>query len=162
MTRGIRTTVYIDRDLYTVGRGENLNFSEVMNYALAGVLGFDYESDRDLIRQRTQEMVIGIRQKFREETSRIEEEVRAAERDKIESKVREELQGRQQEVVHEVILDVLKNPASHTNRLPEADMFNDHASWWEEKSEQVSARAGVRVSTNELQNFVRQSIGRYA
>lgn len=162
MSRGVRTTVYVDPDLYVMAKSENLNISEIVNYGIAGILGFEYGRDRDLLRQRTREMTTKLREKFIEERTRIEEEVLASERAKVEEQVRADQQVRKQEIVHEVIMDILKDPKSHIKRLPEQDPHYDYIEWWQARADEVSARAAVHVSTSELQQFVRQNIGRYA
>lgn len=148
-----RTTVYIDTDLYILAKGMGINFSELCNHALAGVVGVKYGSDKDLIRMKTEEMVSMVKSRFEEETNRFEEEYRKEQEKKIKQEVDQEMIRRKSDILLEVLGD-LYHP-SYKKRLPENDYHGDYISWWSEFSTTVSGRAGFQVTLNEVQDLVR-------
>lgn len=148
-----RTTVYIDSDLYILAKGMGINFSELCNHALAGVVGVKYGSDKELIRMKTQEMVEMVKNRFEDETNRFEEEYRKEQEKKIRKEIDHEIRHKKEDILKEVFSEFYH--PSYKNRLPENDYHGDYVKWWADFSGQLSGRAGFTISSGEAQDLVR-------
>jgi len=138
--------VYVDSDLFVRGRSDNLNFSEIMNLALAAIYGTDYGEDRKIIRNRIPMMQKTISEKVNEEKEAIRTE---QERIKAEQKEHERIET--------AIMSSLEGIRSLAyGRLPEFDIHGDYESFWARLAEKASQAAGVEISPGQVQCVVRQ------
>ena len=138
----VRTSVYVDPDLFVLGRGAGINFSEVLNIGLAAALGVQYEK-KDVIRQKRLYVEQSVKDRFAAEKEAIMAEEQA--------KVRE---NEERERVHDAIMRVVGSILDMARRRL-YDPHGDYIEWWEELARRVSKEAGTEISVEDLQAFVR-------
>jgi hypothetical protein len=137
--------VYVDGDLFVLGRGAGLNFSEILNYAIASILDVPYE-EKALIRQKRQVMQDQIKQRFLAEKEAIMAEY-------LES----EAANKEKEQVDRVIEGILKHVGVAVAKRRLYDPHGDYVEWWENLATSASQTAGTTVSVQDLQEAARRA-----
>ncbi len=138
----MRTTVYVDSDLFVLGRGAGLNFSEILNIGLAAALDVPYEK-KDVIRQKRIYMQQSVKERFAAEKAAIEAEDRA----KVAEKEEEER-------VHDAIMNVVGGIWDMARRRLH-DPYGDYIEWWGELARLASEEAGVEIDITDVQAVVK-------
>ena len=135
-----------------LARGEGLNFSAVLNYALAAVLDIPYDEPA-LLRKRRFHMQELIKERFRAE----KEAVKAEEAAKAAEKGAKESAAVKDADIAAAIWRALGGlGAVAFGRLPEFDRNGDYYEFWDRTAAAVSRAAGCPVSTVQVQEVVRR------
>lgn len=141
----VRTSVYVDGDLFVLGRGAGLNFSAVLNYALAALLEVSYD-DPALLRKKRAHMEASIKARFRDEKAAVAAEVAA-----------KEAEADQEERIHAAIMRVI-GPIQGMARRRLHDPYGDYIDWWENLAEIASKDAGVTIEASDIRLVVKNGI----
>lgn len=141
----MRTTVYVDSDLFVLGRGAGLNFSEILNIGLAAALDVPYEK-KDVIRQKRLYMQQSVKERFAAEKAAIKAEEQA-----------KEAEADQEERIHAAIMRVI-GPIQGMARRRLHDPYGDYIDWWENLAEIASKDAGVTIEASDIRLVVKNGI----
>lgn len=147
----IRSTVYVNPDLWTLIQMENPkpNLSKIFNEALAAYLGLPYIHEPDLIREKTGKMKTRLRELYQEQQKLIEKELESEREDAAKKILREKIIG-------ENLSKIFINPNSLKPKLPENDIHGDYDEWWQQKASELSKVSQLTVSPVELQAMIRR------
>jgi hypothetical protein len=69
---------------------------------------------------------------------------------------KEKERERQEKKILKALKEVLGINGQHVRRLPESDPDDNFWQWWEEQASLVSAKAGIRVTPEDCQKYVRR------
>ena len=129
-----------------------MNFSEVLNTAIAALLDVPY-GEKDLLRKKRYHMEEAIRDRYAAESRAIADE--AAKKEAV--KVMEEQKEQKQERIEEAIRGAIGGlDAVAFGRLPEFDRHGDYSDFWERIAAVASGLADCEISTAAVQEVVRR------
>ena len=142
----------MDNDLFVLGRGAGLNFSEILNTAIAALLGVPYE-EKDLLRKKRYHLEEKIRGRYAAESRAIAAEKATKEAEKMREQEEEQKQERLWAAITRAITGL---EAVAFGRLPEFDRHGDYYDFWERIAAAASVLAGCEVSVSAVQEVVRR------
>jgi len=142
----------VDNDLFVLGRGAGLNFSEILNTAIAALLDVPYE-EKDLLRKKRYHLEEKIRDRYAAEARVIEAEHASEEAVKVKEQEEEQKQERIEEAIRGAIAGL---EAVAFGRLPEFDRHGDYYDFWERIAAAASDLAGCEVGVAAVQEVVRR------